>query len=85
MKGLLVCLFITVGLAVRDRLAQATNVNDLLTFHNHYNLYFRRHFGCPSEAKTTEDCRPENGFVDAAEFKAAREAAKKLFDLTDKR
>lgn len=48
----------------------------LLKFHESYNLYFRKYFGCPTEAIRPEDCFPQRGVRDWDLEKKVVKAAK---------
>lgn len=54
---------------------------DLLEFHAHYDVFFRDLFGCPRHTTTIQECAPAQGLRNAAEFRQARELAKKVFRL----
>ncbi len=54
---------------------------DLAAFHLHYNRFFREYFGCDRDALAFEDCHQGNGVFDLREFKAAKEAAKRVWEL----
>lgn len=65
------------------------NTDDLtehvVTFERHWNLFVRRYIGCPDDGElNTEMCKQHLRRIDRKEFKAARDAAKKLFDLQEK-
>lgn len=50
-------------------------------FHYHYNLFVRAYLGCPKGAVYSEQCKPELGTFDYAEFNHAARDAAPLFDL----
>ncbi len=58
---------------------------DLARFHFHYDAFFRSYFGCPSEALRLIDCRPVEGMTNYAAWKQARELAKTVFALEEKK
>jgi hypothetical protein len=47
--------------------------------HTHFAKFFRAYFGCPDDARSTDDCRPALGHLDAKAFRESRVAAVKLF------
>ena len=64
----------------------------LYTFHRAYDTFLRKYIGCPPPtAKVTGDgyeqvqCDSLKGVLDQKAWRDAREAAKSLFELEDKR
>jgi hypothetical protein len=56
-----------------------------MNFEKHWNLFVRRLVGCPDDGElSAEICKSHKAYLDRKEFKAARNAAKKLFDLEEK-
>lgn len=56
----------------------------VINFEKHWNLFVRRLVGCPDDGElTVEICKAHKAYLDRKEFTAARNAAKKLFGLTD--
>ena len=47
--------------------------------------FVRELYGCPENFTGYQDCRPDTGHIDYEHYKKAREAAKRLFDLGEKR
>jgi hypothetical protein len=58
---------------------------DVLTFNEQWNVFYREYFGCPMKALVTEECVPMLGRIDYKAFLSARRAAKKLFELEDRK
>lgn len=57
----------------------------VVNFERHWNLFVRRYVGCPDDGElNTEVCKVHDRRIDRKEFKASRDAAKKLFDLQEK-
>jgi hypothetical protein len=55
-----------------------------VAFDHPWGLYVRRLFGCPDQGEMNpETCNLTLGQIDYAEFRKARELAKKLFDFRD--
>lgn len=56
-----------------------------LEFYSHFDSYTRILFGCPVDNPTFEpnECKINQGRIDYKEYRKAREAAKKLFELKD--
>ncbi|HZT29711.1 MAG TPA: hypothetical protein VFA33_07510 [Bryobacteraceae bacterium] len=48
-----------------------------------WNEFYRALHGCSAEALRIEECREGDGHPDRRAFEAARQAAKRLFDLRD--
>jgi len=79
--------------------ASAQNVDmdfrvKLSRFHQHYDKFLRKFMGCgpmPEKEQAVKDgvhfveCDADLSMIDQKEFKAAREEAKVLFDLEDKK
>jgi hypothetical protein len=61
----------------------------IIRFETAYNRFFRKFFGCPLDPSVFADkdtCKfPSQSIFDARDFASAREAAKELFDLDDRR
>ena len=57
----------------------------VVSFEKHWNVFIRKLFGCPypSGEINAGTCHPARAETDLEEFRKAREAAKKLFDLQD--
>ncbi len=62
----------------------AVEAAELANFHLHYDRFFRDYFGCPLKTRDSADCRPAEGLFNAAEWKAARQAAEKVFNLKER-
>lgn len=68
------------------------DVSLVLKFHQHYDSWLRRRFGCPqadAPAKNqpplvrTVECWPAAAYIDNDEWRKARELAKDVFQLHD--
>lgn len=64
--------------------AQTPEVDELkikvYNFEKHYDVFFRKLFGCPAEGfLTKENCFPNRGVVDYSSLQKARKEADKLF------
>jgi hypothetical protein len=71
------------ALFVAVQLARAEDFTDrLIDFHRHYDRFMRDYFGCPAEAVTPAECRPQLGSLNRREYGAARAAAARLFDMS---
>jgi hypothetical protein len=61
----------------------------IIRFETVYNRFFRKFFGCPLDPSVFADEKtcgfPARSVFDARDFTAAREAAKDLFQLDDRR
>ena len=57
----------------------------LWALHRHYGPLFLKFFGCPKEAAVIDDCHPQLGVIDYAEYGKARKAAMDLFDLQERK
>ncbi len=53
----------------------------LVHFHEHYDPFLRKYFGCPPAARQVTECDPKSGSVDYHEFTQACREAIKLFAL----
>jgi hypothetical protein len=62
----------------------ATFPDDLIEFHQRYSTFLRTYLGCKSDTVHFSECDPDKGVLDAKEYRATREAAKKAFGLKDK-
>lgn len=51
----------------------------LVSFHNHFNRFFRMYLGCPAKASDVEQCHPMQGVLDKPEFERAAREARILF------
>lgn len=47
------------------------------------NRFSRAYFGCTEDDVTTDTCKPHKAHIDRKAYIAAKESAKKLFDLKD--
>jgi hypothetical protein len=81
MRYALVGLLFAVSIAAEPDVALTEHA---LTFTRHWQAFLQAYTGCPANARDVADCRPALGAIDYREWKASREAAKKLFDLRDK-
>lgn len=63
----------------------------LVEFHTFYDIFVRKFIGCPKITAFKQDgyemveCKPIMGVFDRAAFAKARTAAKKLFDLEERK
>lgn len=64
----------------------------LVKFHQEYDVFLRKYVGCPTREKQAlqdrfiaVECDALKGVVDQAAYQKAREAAKELFDLEEKK
>lgn len=64
----------------------------LVKFHQSYDVFLRKYVGCPAREKQAirdqfiaVECDPLKGELDQAAWSKAREAAKELFDLEEKK
>jgi len=82
MLKVLVLFFLSVSI-ISPQSNQEITLN-LADFHQHYQKFFRKYFGCRPEALQIEECNTTMGELDYTEFKAMRKSAIKLFDIKEK-
>lgn len=60
------------------------NADNLVEFNIHYGRLSRDYFGCAANAVDMTECHPGQGIANYREYRAARSAAAKLFDLQER-
>tara|TARA_R110000868_G_scaffold4119_14_gene25051 strand:+ start:5037 stop:5276 length:240 start_codon:yes stop_codon:yes gene_type:complete len=78
MKKLILLIFISSLFANSPTIDELRE--NIFVFEKHYDVFFRKFYGCPSEGQLSNDvCKPGRGVVDYVAFDKAGKAAKKLF------
>lgn len=74
----LALLFLTATLPAGD-MDTKQFTEDLVAFHEAYNVFFRDYFGCPKGATDSRDCEPARSRINYAAFARAQKFSKKVF------